>query len=127
MRFFSHAHYQFIEQRKKAYVVSAAVISVGILFMVLNIVNLGSWLNYGVDFTGGSLVQVRFNTEMSAGGWPAVLGDGEQGSIFHSFYSDDFIVWEPWDIGGACNYFISVYAELGAFDNTTWGALKTTF
>ena len=67
------------------------------------------------------------NTEMSAGGWPAVLGDGEQGSIFHSFYSDDFIVWEPWDIGGACNYFISVYAELGAFDNTTWGALKTTF
>jgi len=69
------------------------------------------------------------NTEMSAGGWPAVLGDGAQGTIFHSFFSDDFIVWEPWDIGGACNYFISASftADPGAFDNTTWGALKTTF
>ena len=71
---------------------------------------------------------VLANTEMSAGGWPSILGDGMQGSVYHSFYSDDFIVWEPWDIGGACNYFISVYATLNAaFDATTWGALKTTF
>ncbi len=68
------------------------------------------------------------NTEMSAGGWPSILGDGAQGSIFHSFYSDDFIVWEPWDIGGACNYFVSVaWNPADAFDNTTWGSLKATF
>ena len=67
------------------------------------------------------------NTEMSAGGWPAILGDGDQGSIFHSFYSDDFIVWEPWDIGGACNYFVSVNWNSDAFNSTTWGSLKTTF
>jgi hypothetical protein len=68
------------------------------------------------------------NTEMSAGGWPAILGDGNApGTIFHSFFSDDFIVWEPWDIGGACNYFIAVNWNPGAFDNTTWGSLKATF
>lgn len=68
------------------------------------------------------------NTEMSAGGWPSILGDGAQGTVFHSFYSDDFIVWEPWDIGGACNYFVSIYGEIPmSFDNTTWGSLKATF
>jgi len=68
------------------------------------------------------------NTEMSAGGWPSVLGDGNTpGSSFHSFYSDDFIVWEPWDIGGSCNYFISVLWDPASFDNTTWGSLKATF
>ena len=67
------------------------------------------------------------NTELSAGGWPAILADNTQGSTgIHSFYSDDFIVWEPWDLG---NFWIGVYWEevAGAFDNTTWGALKATF
>jgi len=69
------------------------------------------------------------NTEMSAGGWPATLGDGNTpGTIFHSFFSDDFIVWEPWDINGACNYFMAVnWTFITAFDNTTWGSLKATF
>lgn len=75
------------------------------------------------------------NTEMSAGGWPSLLGDDSQGGLWggaaHSLFSDDFIVWEPWVIGaGPCNYFISVYADLiigGAFDNTSWGSLKTAF
>ena len=66
------------------------------------------------------------NTEMSAGGWPSTLGDGAQGTVYHSFYSDDFIVWEPWEIGGACNYFIRI--ELGwDFSSGTWGSLKATF
>ena len=95
MRFFSHAHYQFIEQRKKAYVVSAAVISVGILFMVLNIVNLGSWLNYGVDFTGGSLVQVRFNTEMTAGQLRDVLGGASAPAITRFGEENEFVVRAP--------------------------------
>lgn len=69
------------------------------------------------------------NTEMSAGGWPSTLGDGAQGDVFHSFNSDNFLVWEPWDKEGACNYFVSAewsccYTD---FEGTTWGALKSSF
>ncbi len=66
------------------------------------------------------------NTEMSAGGWPCNLGDGTPGT--HSFFSDDFIIWEPW--GDMGDYFIAVEADIneaGALDNTTWGSLKATF
>ncbi|MBT8488840.1 MAG: protein translocase subunit SecF [Gemmatimonadetes bacterium] len=61
MRLFKDASYTFIEKRRTAYVVSAIVIAIGIAGMGYNIATLGSWQNYGVDFLGGSLVQVRFD------------------------------------------------------------------
>ena len=67
MKFFQNASYRFIEQRRTAYIVSAVVLSVGIGAMILNVVQLGSWQNYGVDFEGGSLVQVQFNVPVDAG------------------------------------------------------------
>ncbi|PIE52728.1 hypothetical protein CSA37_04725 [Candidatus Fermentibacteria bacterium] len=71
------------------------------------------------------------NTELSSGGWPSILGDGQNpdpSGIDHSYFSDDFIVWEPWNINGACFYFIAVnWNEPNALDNTTWGSLKATF
>ena len=60
MRLFDKAQYRFIEKRRGAYFVSGTVIAMGIAAMFMNVVSLGSWLNYGVDFLGGSLVQVRF-------------------------------------------------------------------
>ena len=60
MKLFHKASYRFIEKRRTAYIVSAAVIIAGITGMGLNVGILGSWQNYGVDFLGGSLVQVRF-------------------------------------------------------------------
>ena len=68
------------------------------------------------------------NTEMSAGGWPSVLGDFSQpGDAGHSFFSDDFIVWEPW--GEMGEYFIRVHGEFvtQALDPATWGAVKALF
>lgn len=72
---------------------------------------------------------VIVNTEMSGGGWPALLGDNSpQPVTSHSFFSDDFIVWEPWVIGGpnANDYFVRVYGTpvLG-LEESTWGSLKT--
>ena len=55
MRFFAEAHYKFIESRRKAYVFSGIVLLVGIAAMVFNVTSLGTWQNYGVVFTGGSL------------------------------------------------------------------------
>jgi preprotein translocase subunit SecF len=67
MRLFEGADYKFIERRGVAYVFSAIIILAGVSAMVWNVVSIGSWQNYGVDFTGGSLVQVRFEDPMTVG------------------------------------------------------------
>ena len=59
MRLFHNASYRFIEARRKAYVVSGIILVTGIGFMTFNVMNTGSWQNYGVDFTGGSLIQIQ--------------------------------------------------------------------
>lgn len=77
MRLFGNARYRFIEARRKAYVFSAVVLAVALASMVVNIVDIGSWQNYGVDFTGGSLVQVRFEQSMDAAELRSALGGAE--------------------------------------------------
>jgi preprotein translocase subunit SecF len=77
MKLFSSAAYRFIEKRRAAYVVSAIVLLAGIGAMGLNIATLGSWQNYGVDFLGGSLVQVRFDDAMSVGELRTALGGAQ--------------------------------------------------
>ncbi|HET7321673.1 MAG TPA: protein translocase subunit SecF [Longimicrobiaceae bacterium] len=60
MRLFHHSKLPFLEWRRRAYVISGLLILMGIVAMVYNTTTLGSWLNYGVDFEGGTLVQVHF-------------------------------------------------------------------
>jgi SecD/SecF fusion protein len=60
-RLFGNANYQYIERRRTAYLVSGSLMAVGVVAMVINTATIGSWLKYGVDFTGGTLVQVEFN------------------------------------------------------------------
>ena len=61
MRIFQHANYPFMQWRRRAYMVTALLLLAGIAGMVLNMGRFGSWLNYGVDFKGGTLVQLDFN------------------------------------------------------------------
>lgn len=70
---------------------------------------------------------VLVNTEMSAGGWPSLLGDGGPVSTAHSFHSDDFINWQPWSPDGLCNYLISANWFGWGLDGITWGSVKTVF
>ena len=77
MRLFGNARYRFIEARRKAYVFSAVVLAIALASMVANIVLIGSWQNYGVDFTGGSLVQVRFDETMDAAELRSALGGAQ--------------------------------------------------
>jgi hypothetical protein len=75
----------------------------------------------GADFWGLA------NTSMSSGGWPSILGDNSPNATDHSFYSDDFIIWEPWIVGGATasDYFVRASGTLiGALDSESWGAIK---
>ncbi|MGD2068710.1 MAG: protein translocase subunit SecF [Gemmatimonadota bacterium] len=83
MRLFSGAHYKFIEKRKAAYVLSAAAITMGVAAMIFNVFSLGSWLNYGVDFTGGTLVQVHIDREgITAGDVRDALGSHAGGGAY---------------------------------------------
>lgn len=61
MRLFATADYRFLEKRRSAYLVSAALIVFGLLSIFLH-----RGINYGVDFTGGTLFQIRFNQDVTA-------------------------------------------------------------
>src|SRR6202008_1777752 len=61
MRLFENARFPFIRWRTRAYIVTAVMLAVGFGSMAVNYARTGSWLNYGVDFQGGTLVQLRFN------------------------------------------------------------------
>ena len=58
-RLFQHANYDFIGQRKIAYVLTLAALVITIGAMAFNRAQIGRWLNYGVDFTGGTLLLIR--------------------------------------------------------------------
>jgi len=95
MRLFSGAHYEFIEKRKKAYVFSGTLIVVSLAAMVFNIFTLGSWLDYGVDFTGGSLVQVKFHKDVTAGDLRAALGGAQAPLITRFGEASEFLIRAP--------------------------------
>jgi len=57
MRLFKNAHYPFIGMRRRAYMISSTLIVVGIAAMLLR------GVNAGVEFTGGTMVQVRFTEQ----------------------------------------------------------------
>ena len=60
MRLFANANYDFIGRRRAAYLLSTGVLVLSLLAGAYWQVTRGSWLNYGVDFTGGTIVQVVF-------------------------------------------------------------------
>ena len=96
MRLFGNASYRFIQARKTAYVVSAVTVFLGLAAMAANIFLIGSWQNYGVDFTGGSLVQVRFEQPITAAELRSALG-GAGAPPIQSFdnQNDEFVIRAP--------------------------------
>ena len=95
MRLFHNASYRFIEARRKAYFASGIVLGVGIVFMTLNVVNTGSWQNYGVDFTGGSLIQIQVDENLTAGDLRDALGGADSPPITRFGEESEFVVRAP--------------------------------
>jgi preprotein translocase subunit SecF len=96
MRLFQNASYKFIENRRTAYVFSGVLIAVGIAAMIYNVTTLGSWVRYGVDFTGGSLVQVQFQDDVSIEDLRSALG-GVEITRFGEATAHEFVVRAPLD------------------------------
>jgi preprotein translocase subunit SecF len=90
IRFFANANYDFIGVRKYAYGLTAAIIIPGLVMLAA----LG--LNYSIEFTGGTLVQIRSTapTPPSAGEVRAALdAAGIRGAEIQNYGSDaDFVV-----------------------------------
>ncbi len=97
MRLFKNANYRFIEARRGAYVFSAVLLLVGVAAMVRNVVTDGSWLNYGVDFTGGTLVQVRFFEDVDAADLREALGGAQAPQVTRFGDAHEFVIRAPID------------------------------
>jgi preprotein translocase subunit SecF len=95
MRIFSEAQYEFISKRKTAYGLSGVAILIAIGAMLANVALIGSWQNYGVDFTGGSLIQIRFNIPMTAGELRDALGGTNAPEITAFGSENDFNIRAP--------------------------------
>lgn len=66
MRIFADADFPFLSWRRKAYTVSGLFLLAGVVAMIINAIFFGSWLRYGVDFTGGTLIHVNFANAVQA-------------------------------------------------------------
>ena len=117
MRLFHNASYRFIEARRKAYVVSGIALGAGIVFMTLNVVNIGSWQNYGVDFTGGSLIQIQVDANLTAGDLRDALGGVDAPPITRFGEESEFVVRAP----------VAEDGSIGAVADTIEAQLATAF
>ncbi|MCJ7627758.1 MAG: protein translocase subunit SecF, partial [Longimicrobiales bacterium] len=84
-----------IEKRKSAYMFSGLLLLVAIGAMLANVAVIGSWQQYGVDFTGGSLIQVRFAIPMTAGELRDALGGANAPTITRFGTDNDFTIRAP--------------------------------
>ena len=128
MRFFAHAHYHFIEARKKAYVFSGTVIAIGLAAIVFNLATIGEWVPYGVDFTGGGLVQVRFTgASVDAGDLRAALGGANAPPITRFGEENEFVIRAPLEEGVTLDSIAGgIEAELtNAFDAGSFEIVRT--
>jgi preprotein translocase subunit SecF len=92
MRFFRDAKFKFIELRHKAYVVSALVLALGLGAMGVNLFSLGGLMNYGVDFTGGTLVQVRVAEGTTDAELREALGGAQAPPITRFGADDEYVI-----------------------------------
>ena len=89
MRFFRNANFDFLSMRKRAYIFSGALILVGIGSLVLH-----GGPRYGVDFTGGTLIQVEFAQETSVSDLRSILSSAgmENAQIQQFGESNEFLI-----------------------------------
>lgn len=99
MWLFHEAKYEFIKLRRKAYVLSGALLTLGIGAMLVGQFALGNWQNYGVDFTGGSLVQVRFSEPTTDNELREALGGVQSPPITRFGAENEFVIRAPLEEG----------------------------
>ncbi len=127
MWLFHGSKYKFLQMRHKAYLFSGALLLAGLVAMVFNVFTIGSWQNYGVDFTGGSLVQVRFEGDVTAADLRAALGgEGQAPPITRFGEEHEFVIRAPLaDTMGIEQVAAGVENELRAADLGDFTVVRT--
>jgi preprotein translocase subunit SecF len=83
MRLFANANYDFIGQRKRGYAITGAFIVIGLVVLLLR------GVNYSVEFTGGTLIQIETQRPADAGALRnALQARGIEGAEIQTFGSD---------------------------------------
>lgn len=96
MRLFANANFDFIGHQRIAVIVSSILIGVGLVAAIGFQIGRGSWLNYGVDFTGGTLVQLRFEDGTTVGELRELFGEVLPGSEITRFGAEnEFLIRAP--------------------------------
>jgi len=118
MRFFRNANYDFLSVRRRAYVVSAVLLLLGIGSLVLR-----GGPRYGVDFTGGTLLQVEFFEATSVSDLRGVLASAgmENAQIQQLGDSNEFMI-RTQDFEGIVESATRVLAEAYGADGYTMSA-----
>ncbi len=118
MWLFREAKYPFIDMRRKAYAVSGVLLVLGVGAMIVNAFTIGNWQNYGVDFTGGSLVQVRFNQPTTDNELREALGGDDAPPITRFGADNEFVVRAPLADSAGID---QIAAEVGAMVAAGYG------
>jgi preprotein translocase subunit SecF len=95
-RLFSDAHYDFIAFRRRAYMASGGFLVLLLITALFMQFTRGSWLNYGVDFAGGTMVQVQFNETTTPSDVRAALDQALPGTQVSEFgEANVFVIRTP--------------------------------
>ena len=94
-RFFPNANYEFMGRRRLAYLFSGGLFAIGIAFSMYYQVTRGSWLNYGVDFAGGSLLQVKIASAPSEEEVRSIAAARVRGSQVSRFGRGEYLIRTP--------------------------------
>ena len=87
MRLFANANYDFIGQRKRGYAITGTFIVIGLVVLFFR------GVNYSVEFTGGTLIQVETERPADAGALRnALQARGIDGAEIQTFGSDRELV-----------------------------------
>jgi preprotein translocase subunit SecF len=88
LRLFAHAKYDFIAVRRYAYAATALFILPGVLFLLVH------GLNYSIEFTGGTLIQVESKTKVDVAAVRSGLDhEGIHGAEIQNFGApNEFVV-----------------------------------
>ena len=87
MRLFAHANYDFLRRRRLAYLITLGVMLPGLLVVLLR------GVNYSVEFTGGTLIQIQSTKPVNVGAVRSALAAQRvEGAEIQTFGSDRELV-----------------------------------
>ncbi len=88
LRIFKETHIDFVGQRKIAFIISSLLIIIGLLSILFH-----NGLRYGIDFTGGTLIQLHFDKKVDIGELRKVVSSVSESPIIQHYGTDkDFLI-----------------------------------